>query len=486
VLCNGYSEDYNIKSTGKNKDIYIGKPDVYLTPGIYEYTITYESVRQVGFFDEYDELYWNVIGNDWGFYIEKASAYITLPKDAQSISTSCYTGYFGSTEMKCSAKESENVVFFETDDLLGAHEGFTVAVSFSRDIIKRPTERELFLRKHQNLITALICLLIFGLFFYFTWRKVGRGPEKRLAIPDFKPPYGWSPATIRYLYKRTCDHKAFAAALVNMAVKKAIRISNKNDQYILEAIERKDHLSEEEKEIYDTLFNAENGIGVKQKHYKIFSSANRKLLKSLSTNWKIEDYFQHNPKYVAYGAVLTSILIGLVIFITGLTNSETDSSIETWVPSIFIPIMFIFYITYIYSIRAPTKLGAQTATEIKGFKMYLKAVEEHRLNLLTPPKRTPELFENLLPYAIALGVHNKWGEKFTDILKQFNYNPDWYISDTPFVPSIFASNFAQSFSASVGSSYGYSGNSSGGSWSSGSGGGGFSGGGGGGGGGGGW
>ena len=63
--------------------------------------------------------------------------------------------------------------------------------------------------------------------------------------------------------------------------------------------------------------------------------------------------------------------------------------------------------------------------------MNLSVAEKERLNLLNPPERTPELFEEFLPYAIALGVENKWGDQFTSIFSKFNhedgqYYPKWY------------------------------------------------------------
>ena len=42
--------------------------------------------------------------------------------------------------------------------------------------------------------------------------------------------------------------------------------------------------------------------------------------------------------------------------------------------------------------------------QIEGFKQYLSVAEEDRLEYLNPPKKTPELFEKFLPYAIALDV----------------------------------------------------------------------------------
>lgn len=549
VFCNGHEEDYKTEDTGEYKEIYIGNPNVYLEPGIYEYAIVYKSAGQVGFFDDYDELYWNVTGNDWEFSIGHASASITLPDKARSITASCYTGSSGSTEMNCSSEKAGNTVNFETHNLLSAHEGFTVAVSFPRDIVKRPpppTPLELFWEKYKHLLCALICLAIFGCFFYFTWRKVGKDPEKPVAIPTFNPPHGISPAATRYLYKRKYDDKAFTAALVGMAVKGAVRITDKDRQYTMEAIEKKDNLSGEEKGIYDALFPDSKSITVTNTNHRIFAKTNLNLTNSLQVNWDLKNYFLENLKYVAFGAVLTLALIILYIIIVGYTILEGSIfftapfiglaamfmamkknikgclislikfsglaffgllsfvssfsalmsaavlSKENWMTGAFVLGLLILYGIYVYLIKAPTKLGAQTAAELEGFKMYLATAEEHRLNLLTPPERTPELFEKLLPYAIALDVENEWGKKFTDVLKQFNYNPDWYDSSKPFSSSGFPLTFARSFTSSVSSaginpvSTVSSSSSSGGSWSSGSSGGGFSGGGGGGGGGRGW
>ena len=542
VSCNGHEEDYKIEDVGDDQEIYIGNRNTFLKPGIYVYVITYKSSGQIGFFDTYDELYWNVTGNDWEFYIERASASITLPNDAQRINTSCYTGVSGATDMNCTSEDAGNKVNFETNGRLSAHEGFTVAVSFPRDIVKRPpppTRLELFWEEYKHPVSAFICLLLFGIYFYFTWKKAGQDPRKPVVIPTFNPPHGWSPAVTRYLYKRKYDDKAFTAALVEMAVKKAIRISDKNKQYTLEPVERKENLREEEQKIYDTLFPRNEGITVSDKNYKKFADANSNVTKSLQESLNLKDYFLNNTKYVGWGTLLTTALMalyvlmteelplaGIILFTVPLIGLAVTSMVmeklgkgclpallkvlglfvfgavtlffsmaELWIILfslkenwIFLLTLFTSYGIYIYLIKAPTKLGAQTVSELKGFKMYLKTAEEVRLNLLTPPEKTPELFEKLLPYAIALGVENQWGKKFTKILKQFNYEPDWYHGDRPFTSSSLPSTFGRSFSSSVGSARvnPASSSSSGGSWSSGSSGGGRSGGGGGGGGGRGW
>src|SRR5690606_20411094 len=68
---------------------------------------------------------------------------------------------------------------------------------------------------------------------------------------------------------------------------------------------------------------------------------------------------------------------------------------------------------------------------IDGFRMFLKATEQERLNFLHPPERTPELFEKYLPFALALDVEQVWSEQFASVLAVAGrdneaYTPSWY------------------------------------------------------------
>ncbi|MBI5849044.1 MAG: DUF2207 domain-containing protein, partial [Nitrospirae bacterium] len=59
----GKPEPYATKDYENGIRTYIGSDNVTLAPGIYEYELTYTTDHQLGFFNEYDELYWNVTGN---------------------------------------------------------------------------------------------------------------------------------------------------------------------------------------------------------------------------------------------------------------------------------------------------------------------------------------------------------------------------------------------------------------------------------------
>jgi uncharacterized membrane protein len=152
-----------------------------------------------------------------------------------------------------------------------------------------------------------------------------------------------------------------------------------------------------------------------------------------------------------------------------------------------VALMVAVVVVFAILMKRPTMRGRKLLDEMLGFKDYLEIAEKDELNLRNPPEKTPQLFEAYLPYALALGVDQRWAEKFTSVLASIRdpdgrpYHPGWYngswnVSNLSSSTSAISSGLSSAISHSVSPP----GSSSGG------GGGGFSGGGGGGGGGGGW
>lgn len=73
----------------------MGDKDVRISPGVHTYKLTYRVGRELGFFEDHDELYWNVTGNEWAFPIDSASATVLLPKGvaAKKIRHHAFTGH---------------------------------------------------------------------------------------------------------------------------------------------------------------------------------------------------------------------------------------------------------------------------------------------------------------------------------------------------------------------------------------------------------
>ena len=104
--------------------------------------------------------------------------------------------------------------------------------------------------------------------------------------------------------------------------------------------------------------------------------------------------------------------------------------------------------------------------------MYISLAEEKQMQYFNPPKVTPEVFEKLLPYAIALKTEKVWGDKFENTLLQSmqsvdSYAPVWYYG-AAMRPRSFTNNLQKSLTSNIQQSAISPKSSGGGNWGSGS------------------
>ncbi|MBB3966463.1 DUF2207 domain-containing protein [Rhizobium metallidurans] len=196
-----------------------------------------------------------------------------------------------------------------------------------------------------------------------------------------------------------------------------------------------------------------------------------------------------------FGFTLLSILAGIVT-----SAVEQLTAADHWPVIVAIGGIVMTNVVFFFLMGAPTSLGSRLMDHIDGLRRYLTVAEKDRMNMAGAPAMSPQHFETLLPYAVALGVEKPWSDAFQTWLATaaaagaaaVAYSPIWYPTHSgSFGDSIggFSSSMASTIASTLpapvtSTSSGFSGG--GGGFSSGGGGGGFSGGGGGGGGGGGW
>lgn len=65
---------------------------------------------------------------------------------------------------------------------------------------------------------------------------------------------------------------------------------------------------------------------------------------------------------------------------------------------------------FIVLMRAPTAEGRRVLEQLAGFREFLLRVEQDRLDRMNTPAQKAELMDRFLPYAIALGVKEGWGD----------------------------------------------------------------------------
>jgi uncharacterized membrane protein YgcG len=496
VLRNNSPEDFHTQGIRDGIRTYFGNSDRYINSGEHTYTFRYRASRMLGFFENHDELYWNVTGVNWEFPIDNASATVSFGFDvsAGDLTAEAYTGAFGYTNRDYTSRiDGSGRVEVETTKVLPALNGLTIVVTWPKGFVSEPSDLDRIgwlLSDNANLLIALVGCALLLAYYIPVWRHFGKDPDEGVLVTRYEPPKGFSPASLRYIRQMYYDDKVMTAAVVNLGVKGYLRIDveegsdgflgigAEEDKYLLVKTDPglgAPPMAAGEQELYDALFKGRKSILLDQDNHEKLGDAKSEHRQSLA-----KDYKQH---YFKYNGLLNvpAVLLLVVTAVISLGAGPSPWSILT------IGLMVVTTITFAVIMKRPTLRGRKLLDEIIGFKDYLEVAEKYEMELRNPPEKTPQLFEKYLPFALALGVDQSWAEKFAAVLSSAQqpdgkpYSPTWYNGSWDNVNlSRATSNLTSSLNTAVTHSVTPPGSSSG------SGGGGFSGGGGGGGGGGGW
>ncbi len=470
----GRPEPWHSEMVANGLRVYLGDKDVVIPDGEHVYRLAYETTRQLGFFSDYDELYWNVTGNGWIFPIDRVRAVVALPPGARvPLQSAAYTGPAGSTGRAAKIEPlGGGEVAFTATQTLAPHEGLTVAVAWPKGLVAEPSrEEELGRLLSDNAGTMLAgagLVLLLGWYLY-AWFTAGRDPEAGPVVPLFSPPEGLSPAACRYLSRLGFDHKALAAALIGLAVKGYLSIKESGDDYAVASTgkEAGRELATDEGKLLAALFSGGKSLSFARGSHRRVQGAEDALRTSLVRNFETKA-FVTNRHLLVPGMVLTVCIlggiiwaadepaaaVGLVVWLSfwsfacyGLasrlpqtwraasTFGRRASALATTVfatpfflaeigglyvfaTTLSLPATVIFAATvgadllFYHLLKAPTRLGRTLLDQIEGYRLFLCVAEKDRLAALNPPKVTPEVFEAGLAYALALDVEQEWAERF--------------------------------------------------------------------------
>ncbi len=538
------SEPFTSERISNGVRVRIGNADSLLSAGEHDYEIRYRTTRQIGFFADYDELYWNATGNGWPFAIDVAEARIHLPEAVRFVQTAFYTGPQGATGKDARVvSEQPGTVVFRTTQVLPPENGLTVAAAWPKGIVAPPTDvQRSWLQDNSPLIAVGLGLLAVFAYYGYAWRRAGRDPSRGTIIPLFGPPDNMSAAAVRYVRRMDFDDRCFTAAIVDLGVHGHLKLTEGESIMTIERRPGGKLIAGAELATEQKLFRGNStALTLIQKNHEVISKAKETLEDRLSNAYEGKLFHDHYG-WSIFGAALSLAVITLVVLWIGAALGWDDagalikgmfylgpaaliiaylvfvgiprglahlggvvfaimlmlyfafnaadvldqfqSTVEA-VPLVMPLILFPLAASAFHWMKAHTREGRKVVDQIEGFRQYLGVAEEARLEALNPPDRTPELFERFLPYAIALDVENHWARRFAGVLAAAaaaGATSSWYSGSYNWGsnPTGFAHHLGSGLTSTISSAATAPGSSSG------SGGGGFSGGGGGGGGGGGW
>jgi len=413
--------------------------------------IEYSVPDALRFFEDHDELYWNVTGDEWDVPIQAASARVVLPEGTTGIRVNVFTGAYGSRAQQADFEIVGNGVEVRTRRPLGYHEGLTIAVAFDKGFVHEPTALDkisLFLRGNWPLGLPVI---VFVIMFYLWWTQ-GRDPRLRPIAAHYEPPDQLTPGEAGPLVDNSADMRDITSSIVDLAVRGYLMIEEHQKDRMLGLIHDKDYnfilkkdraewakLKPHEQVLLNGIFSS-GTVGetvsmssLENRFYKNLPDIKNRIFESLVAN----GYYRRRPDSVR----ASYIGIALVVGVLSIWGGSAVASSLGMAPLTFIVagvLSALIIIAFGWFMPAHTDQGARALEGVLGFEDFLNHVESDRFNRMI---KTPQMFEKFLPFAMALGVEKNWSKAFQGIMTQ---PPDWYRGSygPNFYPMMFTSDLS--------------------------------------------
>lgn len=473
----------------------IGDPKTMVN-GSNTYRIRYRVGRATLWEGDTAVLRWNVTGNSWRVPIGRASVDVTLPPEAPTdrVSTVAYTGGYGSMARDATQRVSGRSVRYDTVRPLGPGEGMTVEVFIPAELMTRPGwPARLGWWMADNfpyLFFPIGVALSAGVWFLKGRDEPGRGS----VVVSYEPPEGLGPAEVGTLADERVDLRDVSSTIVDLAVRGFITVQEEKESgflglggstdYVFAKRKAPTGLKPYEQLIHDRIFQSSDTVRLSDLRHEFFKTLDQ-VKKDLYGGLAREGYFAGNPESVRVGYMLLGLF---AVFLSLLAAAMVQ---KWWVGRVFMPPLAITGVAlapvvFFTSQAMPrrTRKGRIAWEHVRGLEEYISRAEIDDLK----EQERRQIFERLLPYAIAFGLTKRWAKAFEGLYLE---PPDWYrtAGDGPFSMVYLGSSLDNSVNAmnstlpsqprSEGGSGGGSGWSSGGFSGGGSSGGGFGGGGGG-------
>jgi uncharacterized membrane protein len=393
----------------------------------------YRVLDALRFFQDHDELYWNVTGNEWDNQIELVTAHIELPAGVTGLHAVAYTGVTGSRTEDARVEIKDNVVDITSTRRLGYRQGLTAVVGFDKGFVRPPSASMQFVRFLKSNSPLLIPLIAFFVMLWLWWTR-GRDPQRLAISVQYEPPDKLTPGECGTLVDNEAAMRDITATLVDLAVKGYLTIEQKEESHLLGLTHSKDYVfhmkkspagwataRSHEQEMLSALFDdgasADVALSELQNHFYTHLPAIRDRIFSALMS---DGYYLHRPDTVKQGYIGVGLLIGglLVFGGAGYFANATGIAAGSWILAGIATGVVICIFGAFMSARTIT--GARALEKVLGFEEFLGRVEKDQIARL---EKTPELFEKFLPYAMALKVEKKWVQAFSGIALP---PPQWY------------------------------------------------------------
>jgi uncharacterized membrane protein len=394
--------------------------------------IEYSVTNATKFFDDHDEFYWNVTGNDWPVPIDSASTIVYFPAQASgALQAQAFRGGYQSTERAQTSVEGPAVTA-ETSSL-PMRGGLTVDVYIPPGILHQPgslTRAGWFLRSNPVITLPVWALIVM----FALWWVKGRDPDPGMSVaPVYEPPEKLGPAEMGTLIDESVAPRDITAVLVDLAVRGYMKIVESDHKGLLTT--SKDYefqllkpratwtdLTDYERAMMERIFAEGTQSARLSELRNHFYTALPIMKDEIIGSLKEKGMYTVDPEsahlLAGFGAV---VVFGPYVLLQVLGGADFLNSVPLAIVCGIIAAVIVFL--FGRQLTATSLKGAKTKVEVRGFQEFMNRVDADRL------KRMPlDTFEKFLPFAMALGVEHRWAKNFEGIVQN---PPTWYQGTSP-------------------------------------------------------
>jgi Predicted membrane protein (DUF2207) C-terminal domain/Predicted membrane protein (DUF2207) N-terminal domain len=448
--------------------------------GEHTFKLVYETERRVDYGPVEDVLVWDVTGSGWGVPIREASVVLTVEGLSTSPAVTARVGpRAGAGEPVAAAWDPATGATATMPRPLNPGESFSIGLrlpKWSIAAVPYHVEREWFWLDWRDWIEAGWALGVVAALYLLMWIRVGRDPSETLVV-EIAPPAGLSAAAIGYLHARRWHPRLYAAALVSLATRGAVRVVRSAGGWTVERGEARGGLPADERVVLREVLGAEKAVPLRVESAERLALGAEALRRSLSTTLERAFFLQNRRWFLAGLGVSVASLLALAwrwrfdieagstavaVFLTLWTLATVSLAVRAvafvaharagggrigyawgavsviafvplavsntaiaWGVLRMVPLHIVaaglaigvtnaaFY--HLLLLERPTVGGSRLLARVEGFRHFLETVDADRLARLGA-QADPTTFDRYLPHAIALGVEHAWARRFRALL----------------------------------------------------------------------
>lgn len=444
ILRNNQTEPFSQYSENGNIVFKIGSANRFVD-SYQKYTIRYNAYGVIDFFNDKDLIKWNITGNDHQTNIHKVNFKITFPFDITNNIPYFYVGSYGSTQQYLDYFLSGDNISFFYNNMLVPGQGISFFMDFNKGLFKEPTFLEKILFYIKRAKDALI--LLFGSLFaiFLAWLKFGK--DDYIAIPaKYYPPENMDPCKFGFLLDDRSSPNEVISLIFYWASKGFIKIKEENNDTYL--IKMKDLVTDNiyETKLFNLLFKggkAQTSLGAleserKQKEMQMLNNntcfpSNEATLDTIYN--EIKKDAEVKGIYTKSSIIARNTMLTMLFIIPFLAFFVLNIS---FLHVLILGVIFIILIITSKFMYKKTDYGNKLFSEVKGFEMFLRKVENPQIEVLM--KNEVNYCSKVLPYAVAAGVTNEFLNKMQKLMISL---PLWYEGNNNFT------SFNRSINSSV-------------------------------------